>query len=87
MNLAKDHSWSRSLAALCGSLPAALAWSLGLAHALPFERELRFAWGFFLFVPLWVAFLIGFFLPRSGRRAWMWAGALGAGGALLLLFP
>lgn len=77
-----NHSTSRTLAALVGSLPVSLLFGVALAAALPLRLELRYLIGAYAVVPLWAALACCLFLVRNARRAWLWlalAGALAAG--------
>jgi hypothetical protein len=67
-----NHSTSRTLAALLGSLPAALLLGIALAAALPLRLELRYLIGAYSVVPLWAALACGLFLVRTAWRAWLW---------------
>ena len=66
-----NHSTSRTLAALVGSLPAALLLGIALAAALPVRLELRYLIGSYSVVPLWAALACSVFLARNARRAWL----------------
>jgi len=57
------------LAATLGTLPIALLGSAALARFLPLSAEARFATGFGLAIPLWVAAMCVALLARCGRRA------------------
>ena len=70
MNLATDHGFGRTTAALLGSLPLSVALSTAVSRLLPFELELRFALGFFGFFAIWPLAICCLFLARSGVRAW-----------------
>ena len=83
MNLAHDHGVGRTSAALLGSLPLSLAFSVLLARGLPLAADLRFAIGFFAFFAIWPAAICLLFLMRSGVRAW--AVVAGSTAALALL--
>ncbi len=83
-----NHSTSRTLAALAGSLPVSLLLGVALAAALPLRLELRYLIGAYSVVPLWAALACSLFLARNGGRAWLWlalAGALAAGLSWLAL--
>jgi hypothetical protein len=67
-----NHSTSRTLAALVGSLPASLLLGIALAAALPVRLELRYLIGAYSVVPLWAGLACCLFLVRSARRAWLW---------------
>lgn len=64
------HDLGRTLAALVGSGPVALAISIALAHVLPAPFEWRLLIGSYATVPVWIALMWGAFVARSGRRAW-----------------
>jgi hypothetical protein len=53
-------------AALAGTIGPALLVSAALAAHLPIAADLRFAIGFFVFVPVWVAMMTLTFLVRRG---------------------
>ena len=83
-----NHSTSRTLAALVGSLPVSLLLGIALAAALPLRLELRYLIGVYSVVPLWAALACGLFLVRNAGRAWLWlalACALAAGVSWLAL--
>lgn len=63
-------AWLRVLAALVGTLPAALFASASLARFPPLSEDARFALGFTLAIPLWITAMCFAFLARSGTRAW-----------------
>lgn len=69
-DLARMGTWLRIVAALVGTLPAALLASISLARFLPFSESTRFALGFAAVVPFWVALMCLTFLARSSARAW-----------------
>jgi hypothetical protein len=64
------HDLARTLAALVGSGPVALAVSIGCVHVLPMPFEWRLLVGSYAAVPIWIALAWRAFLARSGRRAW-----------------
>jgi hypothetical protein len=74
-----NHSSSRTLAALVGTIPVALGCGIALTWSLPLGLTERLTVGLFSVFPLWVAFACLVFLARSGRRAW-----IGLAGALVL---
>ena len=83
-----NHSTSRTLAALVGSLPASLLLGIALAAALPQQHELRYLIGAYSVVPLWAALACYLFLARNAGRAWLGlalACALAAGVSWLAL--
>jgi hypothetical protein len=80
-----NHSTSRTLAALLGSMPVALLIGIALGSALPLRTEARYLIGSYAVVPLWVGLACSVFLAASARRAWA-ALALVSGAALLLAF-
>jgi len=61
--------WALVLAATLGTLPIALLGSAALARFLPLSADARFATGFGLAIPLWVAAMCVVLLARSGSRA------------------
>jgi hypothetical protein len=61
---------ARITAALVGTIAPALLATAALAAHLPVAADLRFAIGFFMFVPLWVTAMTLTFLVRSGWTAW-----------------
>lgn len=71
------------VAAVVGTLPAAVFASVCLARFLPFAEAARFTLGFMLAIPLWVTAMCFVFLMRSGARAWGWC--LGVSAALAAL--
>jgi biotin transporter BioY len=75
----------RVIAALAGTLPAAVLGAVCLARFLPTDEETRFAVGFTLAIPLWVAGICLASLSLAGWRAWLWCGglALALGGLAL----
>lgn len=62
---------ARNLAALAGTLPPALLASVAIAVHAPLARDLRFALGYGLALPLWVAGMCLVFPIRSPARAWL----------------
>ena len=60
----------RVLAAVAGTLPAAVLAAVCLARFLPLDEPTRFTLGFLLAIPLWVTASCVVFLARSGARAW-----------------
>ncbi len=68
---ALDHSTSRTLAALLGSLPVALALGVAIAYLIPLAVTERYLIGSVSVFPLWAAASIVTFLAPSGRRAWL----------------
>jgi hypothetical protein len=60
--------WS---AALAGTLPPAVLAAVALARHLPLSIELRYALGFLLLIPLWVAAICTACLIERGGRAWL----------------
>ena len=51
--------------------------SICLARFLPLDAEARFAIGFTLAIPIWIAAMCLGFLARDGVRAWLWCAGLG----------
>jgi hypothetical protein len=68
--LAAEHSAGRTLAALFGSLAAALAIGIALAMALPSTPALRVLLGAYAVFPVWVGLTCRVFLAASARHAW-----------------
>jgi hypothetical protein len=68
---ARLNEAARVSAALLGTLPAALLASIVLCRSLPLREDRRFAVGFLLAIPLWVAGVCTVYLTRSGARAWL----------------
>jgi len=66
-----DHSASRTVAALLGAFPVALAAGLALAYGLPLPATERYLIGSVVVIPLWSAASLWTFLAPSGRRAWL----------------
>jgi hypothetical protein len=64
-------AWSRSLAALVGTLPPALLAGVVVAVHAPLGRDLRFALGYGLTLPAWVAAMCLMFLVRRPLHAWL----------------
>lgn len=77
-----NHSTSRTLAALLGSLPGALLSGIALAAVLPLRIDQRYLIGSYSVFPVWVALACWLLLATSGRRAW---GALGLVSSIALL--
>ena len=71
-----NHSTSRTLAALLGSLPVAVGGGIALAAILPLPLTERYAVGSYSVFPIWVGVACAVFLAESARRAWL--GLLGA---------
>jgi hypothetical protein len=67
---ARLGAWPRILAAVVGTLPAALLTSACLARFLPLSEDARFAIGFALAIPIWIALMSAGFLARRGALAW-----------------
>jgi hypothetical protein len=63
---------SRISAATLGTAAVSLLASICLARFLPLEAEARFAVGFTLAIPIWLASMCLGFLARTGGRAWLW---------------
>jgi len=80
-----NHSTSRTLAALLGSLPVALLVGIALAAALPVPLEQRYLIGSYSVVPSWVALACWVLLAPSARRAWGALGLVSSVAALLSL--
>jgi hypothetical protein len=81
-----DHSLLRTLAALIGTLPVALAIGIALAWALPLSVPARYVVGSFGVPLVWVVASCRVFLAASGRRAWLEVlGTLVAAGSVALI--
>jgi hypothetical protein len=78
-----QHSTARTLAALLGSIPVAIAVGVALTAVLPLPIEQRYLIGLYSVFPIWTALCIGVFLASSGRRAWL--SLLGTGAAAALV--
>lgn len=76
---------ARVLAALVGTLPPALLAGVVIAAYAPLARDLRFALGYGLVLPMWVAAMCLVFLARRPMHAWLLC-LLGTA-LLLLLVP
>ena len=87
MKPSTDHSVARTLAAVVGTAPAALALGLALATALPLPVGWRLLVGAHAVVPLWVGLMCGTFLAPDGRRAWGRVGAVLLVAALVTAAP
>ena len=74
------HATSKTLAAILGTAPVALALGIAVALLLPASPGVRFAIGFHGVIPVWIALMCVVFNARSARRAW-----LGVLGSLILL--
>jgi hypothetical protein len=81
-----NHSSARTLAALFGTVPVALALGIVLAQVLPLPVPQPLLIGNFSVFPAWVALSLAVFLAPSGKRAWLGLGVVGAllGAALVL---
>jgi hypothetical protein len=66
-----QHSTARTLAALLGSIPVALAVGVALTAVLPLPLGQRYLIGMYSVFPVWTAACAGAFLASSGRRAWL----------------
>jgi hypothetical protein len=63
------HTTAKSLVALLGTIPLALAISVALSLALPLPRAWRVTAGAYLVLPVWVIAACWSFLARDARRA------------------
>jgi hypothetical protein len=81
-----NHSSARTLAALLGTVPVALAFGIVLAQLLPLPVPQPLLIGNFSVFPVWVALSLAVFLAPSGKRAWLGLGVVSAllGAALVL---
>jgi len=78
-----QHSTARTLAALLGSMPVAIAVGVALTAVLPLPLEHRYLIGLYSVFPIWTALSVWAFLASSGRRAWL--ALLGTGAAAALV--
>jgi hypothetical protein len=78
-----QHSTARTLAALLGSIPVAIAVGVALTAILPMPMGQRYLIGLYSVFPLWTALCAWAFLASSGRRAWL--ALLGTGAAAALV--
>lgn len=78
-----QHSAARTLAALLGSMPVALAIGVALTAVLPLPVEQRYLLGLYSVFPSWTALSLWAFLASSGRLAWL--ALLGTGAAAVLV--
>lgn len=81
-----NHSTARTLAALLGTVPVALAFGIVLARVLPLPVPHPYLLGNFSVFPVWVALSLWVFLAPSGKRAWLGLLSVSAGlGVVALL--
>lgn len=80
------HTLGKGLAAAFGAPACALAVGAGLA-SVPWGRDLTFAVGLQIILPLWVLLACTLPLARDGRTAWGACLALSAPFLLLLVWP
>jgi len=80
-----NHSLSRSVAALAGSLPVAIALGVALAALLPLPVDQRYLVGSAPVFPLWVALACRAILAENAWRAWLGLGGVLAAAAALAL--
>jgi hypothetical protein len=66
-----NHSTARTLAALLGTLPVALALGVLSSELLPLAGSTRYLIGYFSVFPLWVALSLTVFLAPGGKQAWL----------------
>lgn len=66
----------RVIAALAGTLPAAVLGAACLSRSLPGSGEARVMIGAALAIPLWILAMCTVALARSAARAWLWCGGL-----------
>ena len=78
-----QHSTARTLAALLGSIPVAIAVGVALSAVLPLPIGQRYLIGMYSVFPVWTAACIVAFLAPSGRRAWLALLGTGVGAAIL----
>jgi hypothetical protein len=80
-----NHSTSRSVAALLGSLPVALSIGVALAAVLPLRLDQRYVIGSYAVFPAWVALACWVLLAPSAPHAWRSLGLVSSLAALLSL--
>jgi hypothetical protein len=73
----------RVVAALGGTLPAAVLAAICAARFLPLGEEARVVIGLTLAIPLWLTAICLTSLVRTGRWAWLWC--VGAAAVLAVL--
>ena len=66
-----NHSASRTIAAIVGTIPLTLAVGVALTLILPLPASVRLTIGWYSVFPFWVSAACFVFLARSGRRAWL----------------
>jgi hypothetical protein len=78
-----QHSTARTLAAVLGSIPVAIAVGVALTAVLPLPVGQRYLIGLYSVFPIWTALSVCAFLASSGRRAWLALIGTGAAAALV----
>jgi hypothetical protein len=78
-----QHSTARTVAAVFGSIPVAIAVGVALSAALPLPLGERYLIGLYSVFPSWTVLSLWAFLASSGRRAWL--ALLGSGAAATLV--
>jgi hypothetical protein len=73
----------RTTVALVGTLPCAVLSGICIARWLPIAEDVRFALGFTIVIPLWIAAICIAALAKSGVRALLVCAALTIGLGLL----
>jgi hypothetical protein len=68
---AKVHDAGKTLAAIVGTAPVALALGVVLALLLPTSPSMSLAIGVHAVIPAWVALMCVVFNARNARRAWL----------------
>jgi hypothetical protein len=71
---APNHSLSRSLAAVVGTIVPALLAGIALTLVLPLQINERYLVGWISVLPMWASLALWVFLARSGRQAWLFVG-------------
>jgi hypothetical protein len=66
-----NHSLTRTLAAVLGTVPVALTFGLLSSQALPLSPSKRYLIGYFSVFPAWVALSLWVLLAPNGKRAWL----------------
>lgn len=77
-----NHSASRTLAAVIGTVPCSLAVAVALALVLPLPPGHRVLVGAYSTFPVWVALTAWTFLAPDARRAWLRVIGVGCTAAL-----
>jgi len=78
-----QHSKARTLAALLGSIPVAIAVGVALTAVLPLPLGQRYLIGLYSVFPVWTAASAATLLASSGRRAWLALLGIGVGAVIV----